>query len=325
MEIAHGGPVTSIWGSGPDDVWALSDGVYHFDGHAWSEALSPGQGGALAQQGPLAFDRVRGDGAGGVWVLAGGTVLHFDGASWTAASPPSPLASTDRGLWGREDEVWIGAKTSDPSTERLVTSVFHFDGRAWDSSVVVTPAPECYGGSSLGSTWINDMSGSGSNDLWICGNTCAASNMTGVRSNFVQHWNGIAWSPVGAEDLQTVLDAPLAIDASGGDADVWAATCSQLWHWDGTHWTIAEYALTGAFELYALSRISSSDVLAVGYTATSADVGPKGTMFHFDGRSWKTDVFDDAGGFIDVWRTDANDIWVAGRPYMPPAPYDPNH
>jgi hypothetical protein len=66
-----------VWGSGPNDVWAVgSKGtIVHWDGSTWS----PSPSGTTEQL----FD-VWGSGPNDVWVIGrNGTLLHWDGAVWS--------------------------------------------------------------------------------------------------------------------------------------------------------------------------------------------------------------------------------------------------
>jgi hypothetical protein len=77
--------VAGLWGSGPDDVWAVSTmgpGVgfpdtSHWTGGDWAiDWDSPG--------GFRVMSGIRGTGPDDVWAVGnGGTVRHYDGTAWT--------------------------------------------------------------------------------------------------------------------------------------------------------------------------------------------------------------------------------------------------
>ncbi len=87
--------LTSVWGSGSNDVWAVGDGglAAHYDGTAWS----------VVDLGTTAnLTAVMGTSARSVWVAgASGTILHWDGATWK----PVPSGTT-RDIW----TLWATAK-----------------------------------------------------------------------------------------------------------------------------------------------------------------------------------------------------------------------
>jgi hypothetical protein len=115
-------PLYGAWGSGSGDVWAVGDDVrvgraliLHSAGSTWAEVspAEPAFGGAHA---------VWGSGPNDVWVVgfgpavvgAGGettftgTILHFDGATWTTIVKNSAVQLN--GIWGSgPHDVWAVA------------------------------------------------------------------------------------------------------------------------------------------------------------------------------------------------------------------------
>jgi hypothetical protein len=97
-----------VWGSGPNDVWAVGTDRMHWDGQKWSQHWEgPGSGN----------DRVGGvwgSGPNDVWVVAGrwgddgGWILHWNGGTWSEQSSGSKPLS---GIWGSSPgDVWaVGA------------------------------------------------------------------------------------------------------------------------------------------------------------------------------------------------------------------------
>jgi hypothetical protein len=92
------GNLQTVYGFAPDIVWAASapgDGAFHFNGSTWTtfrNLLLPGY--------PISdFDDIWGDSPTNIYFVgavenassAKGTILHFDGQSWTFA----PLSNTD--------------------------------------------------------------------------------------------------------------------------------------------------------------------------------------------------------------------------------------
>ena len=94
----QGGSLHGVWGSGPNDVWAVGDaGILHWDGSAWT-AVSSGTTAYL--------EGVWGSGANDVWAVGDvGTILHWDGSAWTSASSGTTFALF--GVWGSgANDVW---------------------------------------------------------------------------------------------------------------------------------------------------------------------------------------------------------------------------
>ncbi|MBI5514764.1 MAG: hypothetical protein HY909_13395 [Deltaproteobacteria bacterium] len=87
-----------IWGSGPSDVWIVGSGVARrWNGTEWRDVRTGAQGRLLAIWGAAAND---------VWAVGEmGTIVHFDGARWTAI--PSGTTQNLRALWGRSaSDIW---------------------------------------------------------------------------------------------------------------------------------------------------------------------------------------------------------------------------
>jgi hypothetical protein len=98
--------VHGIWGSTPNDVWAVgelfSDGgragaLLHFDGSAWSVETNDANG----------LNAVWGSAANDVWAVGnGGAILHWNGMAWS----PSASGTTNvlNGVWGSSaTDVWV--------------------------------------------------------------------------------------------------------------------------------------------------------------------------------------------------------------------------
>ncbi|MBX3249858.1 MAG: hypothetical protein KF901_21955 [Myxococcales bacterium] len=98
-----------VWGSGPDDVWAVGGvpfmggipTVIRWDGVAWREVELP----ELVRANVFAFFKVWGTGPSDVWIVGQrGVLLHWDGSAWEErfAGVDADLIS----LWGtRPDRV----------------------------------------------------------------------------------------------------------------------------------------------------------------------------------------------------------------------------
>jgi len=105
---------TSIWGSGPSDIYALDTfDLVHFDGSTWNEVRLDGGGGG---------GQVWGTSASDVWVMTDSSDLsHFDGASWQTVE-------TD--LFGDLATVW-GPASNDLWAAGSAGSIAHYDGTVW--------------------------------------------------------------------------------------------------------------------------------------------------------------------------------------------------
>jgi hypothetical protein len=138
------GGLKALWGSGPRDIWAVGEGVLHYDGERWTRAAQP--------EGFL--HAVWGSGPRDVWAV--GTrheVWHHDGVAWTRVALPGGLATsgTLAGVWGSGPrDLWIVGQDGE---------ILHHDG-AWARSEVPEAARQSY----LGAVWA-----SGPDDVWAVG------------------------------------------------------------------------------------------------------------------------------------------------------------
>ncbi|MCP4716030.1 MAG: hypothetical protein GY868_13015, partial [Deltaproteobacteria bacterium] len=111
----------SVWGSGPDDVYATGipsvvgvaskGSVFHYDGEQWSEIYSSED---------TYFRKVRGISAEDVFVLTGqGELLQYDGTSWLDITPDGGHSIND--IWGdSQQNIFLAG-----------TQPLHFNGRHW--------------------------------------------------------------------------------------------------------------------------------------------------------------------------------------------------
>jgi hypothetical protein len=148
--------VGSVWGSGPDDVWAVGPDVWHWDGQAW------------AQQPGFSFqaNAVWGWGPGDVWTVGtGGMAAHEDALGWHEM--PTGTVNDLLAVWGSgPGDVWaVGTRGT----------IVHWDGTAW-----AAPA-----GAPAGGTYLDGVWGADPTDVWIAG-----------RNGLLLHYDGALWTPV---------------------------------------------------------------------------------------------------------------------------------
>jgi hypothetical protein len=140
--------IRGLWGSAPNDIWAVGGAILHYDGTSWSSASTPDG---------VILNRVWGSGPNDVWAV-GGALLHFDGTTWTASS--FALSEYVYDVWGSgPSDVWAVGQGS---------SILHWDGTTW--SPVTSPTKF-----DLYAVW-----GSGPTDVWAVGDNHAVIHFDGV-------------------------------------------------------------------------------------------------------------------------------------------------
>jgi len=253
-------------------VWAASDTEF------WTVA---GYGGAMRVKDgvrqryslPSPGGAVWGSSANDVYVVGGGgKIAHFDGTSWL------PVTSNTTGdlaaVWGSgPNDVWAAG-----------TAVVHYDGTGWSEK--------------LNAVSVNDISGTGPNDVTIVGNNGLAA-----------HWNGSTWNPEPQPDglnLQGV-----SADATG----VWVAAGNYFLRREGGAWT--QKINTQTCSVQRLWRDGVGVYWAVGGAGQGRDAGQ---LCRFDGTVWlpvrtptKHTLYDISGGTEPVSVGEEGTVVLGGR------------
>lgn len=136
---------SSIWGSSPNDVYALGTfDLSHFDGSAWSPVPLDSGGGD---------GQVWGTGAADVWAMVGSTqVSHFDGTSWK---------TFDLNIVGDLAAVW-GSAANDVWASGSGGSIAHWTGSSWSE----------VSHQDIGAPYLQQLvsvHGTAADDVWIVG------------------------------------------------------------------------------------------------------------------------------------------------------------
>ena len=106
---------SSIWGSGPSDIYALSTfDLVHYDGSSWTEVELDAGGGD---------GQVWGTGASDVWVMTDSSeISHFDGARWETLETFDFVGDL-AAVWGpAPDDLWAAGSAG---------AIAHYDGDSW--------------------------------------------------------------------------------------------------------------------------------------------------------------------------------------------------
>lgn len=257
--------LSAISGSGPTDVrtggWTGSDPVLlSFDGASWNVWVGNGDGslagvwesgagaGWAVGYGGAAYhwttgsrgqvtiasanlDAIWGASPTDVWVAGdAGTLLHGDGAAWTAT--PSGTAEDLLCVWGSgANDVWVGGSNG---------TLLHWTGSSWGkvdagvsaavTAIWIQSAGDGWFGTSdgqlarwNGATWsldafapgfpVTGVWGSGANDVWAVG-----ASVLGSDSPTLAHWDGAEWS--------RAADDPIPF---GNLRAVWGASANDVW------------------------------------------------------------------------------------------------
>ncbi|MDD5307552.1 MAG: hypothetical protein PHU25_09565 [Deltaproteobacteria bacterium] len=122
---SHGRGIGSIWGSSPEDVFAVRDtgpAVYRYDGTAWSEMETGGAEELMS---------IWGLGPKDVYAVGlKGRIIHYDGDSWK--SMKTGIAGDLRGVWGTKEAIYaVGDDNAKLPDEERSPAIYRYDGQSW--------------------------------------------------------------------------------------------------------------------------------------------------------------------------------------------------
>ncbi|MCP4686786.1 MAG: hypothetical protein GY859_01985, partial [Desulfobacterales bacterium] len=252
-----------------------------------------------------------------VWVYAPGsfyaagehgTIIHYDGAAWTAMDAGTSAHLHDIG--GRPGESG-GPELYAAGEAGLILS---FNGESWtamDSGVAenlnglwaAPDEPDVFmvgdSGTILhhdGVEWIA-MDSNTDQDLYDIVGYSASDLFAVGAGGVILYYDGVEWAP---------MDGDVEEDLKGAwasDADVFAVGAGgSIFRYDGSSWTAMEAGTTeGLTDVWGSSE---TDVYAVG---------AYGLMFHYDGIGWSHAFSGAVGCLHGVSGSSAEDIYAVGR------------
>ena len=253
----YGARPTSVWGSGPNDVFLCTDQyetdqpprVAHFNGSSWSDDVID----ALSSLRALCGTSNR-----TAWVVGDrGEIRHFDGVSWESATLHAEhldddirLAETDEIALSGGDVVVAGHEYHSLGGDQFVANLSSAERAPWRlaaSSVAMVavagnPAGDVCACSSNGLVLIPageetpwSYGRTGCSDLWMSPDgVCHMATPAGL---YVYGFDG-------SENLS--LDATVHLVWGTSTSNVWALGSSVVWHYEGSEWTDTAFPADGS-------------------------------------------------------------------------------
>ncbi|NIO29118.1 MAG: hypothetical protein GTO29_11265 [Candidatus Latescibacteria bacterium] len=295
-----------IWGISPNDLYVVGQilGVptedpiiLHYDGSDWSPMPVPEMSDNLYGVWGASFNDVYAVGYRG-------TILHYDGFSWSLAEPVT--ASSLFGIYG-----------SGPSDIYAVgenKKILHFDGSNWTSAW--EDKPVC-----IEAAWAESISRIAGycrkrsiyiydNNQWresfavkqyerveAFGGTSLDNLYASLSTGSIIHFDGTIWS-LSADSLS---GRQLAFWAASQN-DIFSVGTGSIYHYDGTGWNAM---MEGEpFRLHSVWGSSSDNVIAVG---------DGGKILRYNGTSWSGMNSGITQALYDVWGTSKNDVFAVGQ------------
>jgi hypothetical protein len=156
-------PMNHVWGSGPDDVYAVGyDGLLaHWDGTSWNTNDLSG----VTEGSPIPLSAIWGSSGSDIFVACQyGFILHYDGSAWSPTFSDASNGPSFYGVWGSSgnDVFVVGGERR----------ILHYDGTGWTEM-------------ETGSGILWDVWGSSGSDVFTVG-----------TDGTILHYDGDAWSAV---------------------------------------------------------------------------------------------------------------------------------
>lgn len=229
----------AVGADSPTDVWAVGNGMAHYNGSSWTTFTLAGAGISSS----MVLNNVAILGPADVWAAgpnhtnpAGLPLAHWNGTQWSSVTPPAPPGATwvsVSALSASGGDLWVLASASvNCSNGSCETEYFaaRWDGTGWS----LTPALPA--GFPAGSS----ISADSAADVWV---------VVGGAGD-AAHYNGSSWSTFAMPVTSGQTDLGLhEIAARGGQA--WAvgstydpsssSTHAAVYHWDGSAWSSAGF------------------------------------------------------------------------------------
>ncbi len=305
LDVLH--TFTAIWGSGPNDVWAVGSGgsILHYDGKTWVKTPSGVVNTLYA---------IWGSGPNDIWVVSDTTtVLHGSGfkggtATWTRSETGfSPWNSAPiRAVWGTSPEdVRIGGRAFDldePDWDngiyaghQLLKTTAREDGVVW-KQVPGTPT-------------VLSMWGSSASDVWMAAdNGTYASHERGLLLHGTPRGEGEGDDPLVWKSVDSQSALTLNAVWGSGPNDIWAVgVLGSIRHWTPGKVRFDKVASPTTVTLNAVWGSGPNDIWVVG---------DSGTVLHYDGTSFEPSTVQLPLGrrpnLYGVWGSSANDVWIVG-------------
>ncbi len=219
--------LSDVWGTSDDDLFIVGstvDGqtkslIRHYDGQTWTDMEHPDSYEEIIT--------IWGASPNDVFAIAeslgGNAVLHYDGQAWTEMH--TGISSFEK-IWGTSgsDVYALSKDAGDGNLERM----YHYNGEIWSE---LTPP------SSAGIGYVEDVWGTGPNNLYFVGGTG-----DGLGGSFpvIVHYDGSNWTPTVFDfwyDEETDDPPNCGFGAvwGYGDDSIFAFGCKD-YYFDGIQW-----------------------------------------------------------------------------------------
>lgn len=306
------------------DVWAVGDGIVHWDGRTLHKTSLPWKNAVLTGVSAVSPNDVWavGNVSWGKYPNAHEIPLsvHWDGRGWRRV--PQPVIA-GRYVWLADvagtapNDVWAVGGWSERKTWPLL---MHWDGSRWHRLNLQRLAP------ALGQ--LNAVDARGGDDVWAAGMDGDWRQESYGYTDYVLHWDGHVWhrAPSPLDDVEGSGPYARAVDV-GLSGEVWTLNFDlsgngpYFVRWAGRART-AHASEWMTYESYSdIAAVSSADVWIVGQFDYNNGKAPEGPLIaRWDGKRWRVQrtPFEryTAVSLNAVSAASADDIWAVGNHLM---------
>ena len=301
--------LTSVWGSGKNDVWATGSGgtVIHWDGVEWTPTIVPSETTLPIRD---TFRALWGSGPNDVWIAsATDMIYHSDGfkngtANWELTPSATDSDFDRRALftaWGTSpDDVRFGGGSSSYFDSEIMEAVY-------TNQVVRKP-------SAAGIEWtrakglatVYGLWGPSANELWLIGDNRPYGPQIAMTLHGTRKDDGdVVW---------TQVDSRATVILRG----IWGSSASDVWTVGGNG-TIRHFGPNAS--AWAIVDAPTRANLNAVWGSGPNDiwvVGDYGTILHWDGKTWtESDAAFPARKakphLYGIWGSGPNDVWIVGN------------
>jgi len=287
-----------LFGVATDDLWAVGDGLFHWDGHTWKEIDTL-----------ETIFAIGGDNSADMWLAtSSNAVAHWDGTALTPRTAPA-ISGQLLGFWASGTDVYT-VSSSGGIAKWLGSSWGVIDGGSHSGNAAAFVSPtQVVLAANDGVAWFFDGNG------WTSRSTPTTTTWTSVTARSLDdvwvtngpqaaHWDGQQWTQGATGALGFTFTSAVWTDPSGAP---WIATDrAEVLSQGNNAWTPHT---TGLPNIVNVGGTSDMDIWVTTLTAGVVT----GTR-HWNGLSW-TDVENPAEAARcvarDLWAATADDVWIA--------------
>jgi hypothetical protein len=266
--------LNDVWGSGPDDVYAVGQlgALFHYNGADWTQVVLTGMTNTLTG--------VWGTAANDVFAVGNDTIMHYDGTGWSGMYIPPAWGP------GQLEDVWGTASDNVFAVGGGLNPGFSGSDKAWIyNGTTWSVFPQSFGGN-LHGVWGTD-----------------ANNVFAAGSNGdIHYYNGTLWD---SSDSGTGNDLTDVWGLSASDSMYAAGQGCTILNFNSLLWT-TETSCVGAYYM-GLWGTDADHIFAVGLGGSSDS-----RVTYYDGSAWSHLIIDGTGWLNGIWGSSLNDIFAVG-------------